>query len=109
MTKPTQEQWEQVKQDRGPKSSYMMIRLGYGDGVIVPYAQGVQIIQALEFAETYKPDYGNHRIESLDPEQVTTVLITEERYQMLKMAKLLGVKIDELEKSMKEEEEEEAT
>jgi hypothetical protein len=93
--KPTKAQIANAKKQT---KSYMKIEFGYGLKLVLPHADGIVIMKALEHAEEY--DYvsegaGHYVIRPLSlSDGPAFKLLTEQQYIDLKMSHLFKVKID---------------
>ena len=74
----------------------MRIALDYSHGIILPYAQGMEFMAAMENAESYKKEYQESmKIEPIDKFPKMT-LMSQEEYIQIKMATLMGVKQEDI-------------
>lgn len=86
-------------------NNYLMITLGYNDGIILPYDDGVKLLACLKKAETYDNSYRNEGIKPL--KGVKSEIVSSLDYSDIKMATLLGIPLEELiESRLKETNEE---
>lgn len=87
-----------AKELKERKDNYMIIFTGYGEKFVVPYIDGLKVLEGLENAELYDDTkWENHTIKPLGKDGIQFKVIAEQRYLNLKTAHLLGVSVDELE------------
>jgi hypothetical protein len=71
------------------KENRMLINFNYA-GVVLPYADGVAVINALSKAEKYdQNDYKNPKITPIKKDTITTNLMSHKDYAEMKMRTLL--------------------
>jgi len=94
---------EALKQVQGKtpaiNKSFLKIKFGYQIEVILPFKQGVALIESLQHGWFYTANYSSppdfRAIESKDFE---AAVCSEEEVQRIQMAKLLGISIHDLDK-----------
>jgi len=83
---------EALKQVRTtkPATGFLIIALNY-DKFIVPYADGIRILEAFSAAEQFDDGYNSNRIEPLDSGRITVTTLSKDQYDLYKIAALMGV------------------
>lgn len=96
----TLEEARKIVQAEKPKDNYMLIPFGYDQKYVVPFKDGVAIINALVNAELFEKSCGfPTKIGPIDPDTFTPSILSKDDYQRIKMAMLLQVHPDELKKA----------
>lgn len=85
-----------------PASNYLQIRLDYDKFLVLPYKDGLKVLEALETAELLKGAYEYcQKIvplnrNNLSDETLVTKVMSAEEYLKFKMASLLNVEVSDL-------------
>jgi hypothetical protein len=91
MTNPSKAELEkEARKKREP--NYLKIRFGYDSSFVLPYKDGIALLQAMEGAEVYDTsDYAHPVIRSIsaDNNYPETSIISREQYLLYKVAHLL--------------------
>lgn len=96
----TFEEAKKLVQSEKPKENYMILPFGYGCKLVVPYKDGVAIINALVNAEQYDKSYSSPTtITPIEVDSFSPSLLSKDDYQRIKMAMLLQVHPDDLKKA----------
>lgn len=78
------------------KSNYLLITLGYDNKLVLPYAQGMQLIQAMELAERLEDNYSQKgHLVPWNVNNLCVQVLSCEQYERIKMATLLNMSITE--------------
>ena len=92
---------KQVKAEK-QKENMMVIPFDYGHKLVVPYKDGVKIIEALANAEVLKEEYGQLAyFAGVERHQFTPTIMSREEYELIKIGALLKVDYKELKKQGK--------
>lgn len=79
------------------KPNYMIIKISWNSQLVVPYEDGLAVMAALKNAEVYNDDYGKDpMITPMPHESFRSSILAPEFYEDIKVAQLLGIKIEEL-------------
>lgn len=79
------------------KENFMLINFSYDKKVVLPYKDGVAFMQALSHAELLTEGYNEPtNIAGLDRDAVTSRVMSHAEYIRIKVATLLGIKLDEV-------------
>jgi hypothetical protein len=79
------------------KPNYMIIKISWNNQLVVPYEAGLTIMAALKDAEVYCDDYGKDpMITPLPQDGFRSSILAPEFYEDIKVAQLLGIKVEEL-------------
>lgn len=98
----TFEEAKKLVQAEKPKDNYMILPFGYDRRFVVPYKDGVAIINALANAEQYEKSYGSPTtIIPIEVDSFSPSILSKDDYQRIKMAMLLQVHPDDLKKTAK--------
>lgn len=83
---------QQVRKTK-PRENFMMVQVGYGNNIILPYSQGLKLVESLVTAEVYETPYqGIHTIKPLPQDTVTWKCMSADEYEDIKVSHLLGIK-----------------
>lgn len=82
-----------------PPENYMLIKFSYDCKILLPYADGVQVIAALKSAEKYESSYSRPKITPWDNDQSTFSIISKKECNQIRMAQLLDIDINTLKES----------
>lgn len=83
------------------KQNFMVVTLGYGNKVILPYKDGLAFMGALVNAEQLHEPYSEqHRISEIDRSNITSTVMSHDEYIRFKIAALLGVAPSEVSPKM---------
>jgi len=86
-----------IVDENKPISGYLSINFGYSLSVILPYKEGLALLDTLSNAEKID-DYGSGSpVRPLTKDDVRVTIISRSDYRKRKMAALLNVTIDALE------------
>lgn len=78
-------------QARKPKSNYLLVDIAYDKKYILPYADGIKLLSALEKAEQYSKEYCKPaRIHGIK-EHIECRIFSSMEYERVKLATLLQV------------------
>lgn len=77
------------------KEPHLLITLSYSTKLVLPYKEGVAIIDNLRKAEMMSDSYSNPQIMPIPKDQVTFGVLSHEDYGRYKVARLLGVTFDD--------------
>ena len=92
---------KQVKAEK-PKENLMVIPFGYDHKIVIPYKDGVKIIEALANAEVLKEDYGEIAyFTGIERHHLNPTLMSRNEYELIKIASVLKVDYKELKKQRK--------
>ena len=92
---------KQVKAEK-PKENMMVIPFGYDYKIVVPYKDGVKIIEALANAEVLKEEYGElPHFTGIERHHLNPTLMPRDEYELIKLAGVLRVDYRELKKHRK--------
>ena len=87
---------KQVKAEK-QKENMMVIPFDYGHKLVVPYKDGVKIIEALANAEVLKEGYGQPTyLAGVEQHQINPTIMSREEYELIKIGALLKVDYKEL-------------
>ena len=79
------------------KENMMVIPFDYGHKLVVPYKDGVKIIEALSNAEILKEEYGQlPYIAGVERHHFNPTIMSREEYELIKIGALLKVDYKEL-------------
>lgn len=77
------------------KPNMMIVNLSYNQRVILPYADGLALMAALQQAEILSDRYAQQiSIKPMSQDSVTCAVISRDDYDQIKIAELLGVSLD---------------
>lgn len=92
---------KQVKAEK-PKENLMVIPFGYDHKIVLPYKDGVKIIEALANAELLKEEYGEiAHFTGIERHHINLTLMSRDEYELIKIASVLQVDYKELKKQRK--------
>lgn len=92
---------KQVKAEK-PKENLMVIPFGYDHKIVLPYKDGVKIIEALANAELLKEEYGEiANFTGIERHHINPTLMSRDEYELIKIASVLQVDYKELKKQRK--------
>ena len=87
---------KQVKAEK-QKENMMVIPFDYGHKLVVPYKDGLKIIEALANAEVLKEDYGQPAyFAGVERHPFNPTIMSREEYELIKIGALLKVDYKEL-------------
>ena len=87
---------KQVKAEK-QKENMMMIQFDYGHKLVVPYKDGVKIIEALANAEVLKEEYGQPTyLSGVERDHFNPTIMSREEYELIKIGALLKVDYKDL-------------
>lgn len=90
--------------DLAIEANYVVITVSYNETYVLPHEAGMQFLECLKHAEKYVDKYSEGpKIQPLVPGDFKLELLGRQRYVDIKTAQLLGVTLEELENSRKEE------
>ena len=79
-------------------SNYLSINFGYSLTVLMPYKEGLALLDSLNSAEKSEDSYSNNtHIRSLTKDDVRVTILSQTDYRQRKLATLLNVKVEDLE------------
>ena len=77
--------------------NYLMITIRYDVCFVLPYKEGVALLQTLGKAEQlYTPYQEKHRINGIDTDTIKVNIMPASTYRHYKIAALMGLTIDEV-------------
>lgn len=84
----------------------VVFKLDYCTALVLPYKAGMKLIEALEEAEFFKPNSYSapHGIYPLKRESLDIEFMSQQEYELNKMANLLDIPLKDLEIAMSEHE-----
>jgi hypothetical protein len=74
---------------------HMLIQLSYANRLVLPYKEGVAVVEALRKAEMITDSYSNPQLVSLPKGQISIEILTHQDYARYKVAALLGISFEE--------------
>lgn len=86
---------EARKQVRSSKlrENFIVVQFGYSGNIVLPYSQGMKLIESLSVAELYDSPYNDiHRIKPVDQSTIQWKCLSAEEYEDIKVSALLGIK-----------------
>ena len=87
---------KQVKAEK-QKENMMVIPFDYGHKLVVPYKEGVKIIEALANAEVLKEEYGQLTyFAGVERHHFNPTIMSREEYELIKIGALLKVDYKDL-------------
>lgn len=93
---------KQVQSEKKPADNFLIIKMGWGCEFLLPYAEGVTVMNALNHAEQYESPYKKGpSIKPLEKDKLTFSHFSRADYQHAKIAALLGLTSDELTEQLK--------
>ena len=96
-----------VKQVRAAKKpeSYLSIRFGYSDRIVVPHKAALVLLDALATAEHYTGHYGKSPcLKQLDSDSLQVEAMSQSQYEDIKVAQLLNISLEDLKEAKKQSE-----
>lgn len=97
-----QEAAKQAK-SRKPPENMMLITLFYSYKVVVPYKDGLKIIESLSHAEMLtQPYHGPPSIKPLQADDFKAEILSQKDYQEHLIAQLLGISLADVKEMQKE-------
>ena len=92
---------KQVKAEK-PKENLMVIPFGYDHKIVLPYKDGVKIIEALANTEVLKEECGEiAHFTGIERHHLNPTLMSRDEYELIKIASVLQVDYKELKKQRK--------
>ena len=92
---------KQVKAEK-PKENLMVIPFGYDYKIVLPYKDGVKVIEALANAEVLKEEYSElPHFTGIERHHLNPTLMSRDEYELIKIASVLKVDYKELKKQRK--------
>lgn len=92
---------KQIKAEK-PKENLMVIPFGYDHKIVVPYKEGVKIIEALASAEVLKEEHGEFPyFTGIGRHHISPTLMSRDEYELIKIASVLQVDYKTLKKQKK--------
>lgn len=89
---------KKIKTEKPPEN-YLTVQISYDTKLILPHKAGMALIAALENAEMLKEKYSEPcRIVPLEQETLISRMISAQEYQQIKIANLLNVSLEEIQK-----------
>lgn len=86
-----------------PKENYCVVQLNYNTKYVLPHKDGVALLATLSTAEQLEDSYGNRNgIHGIEESHFKLTLLSPQQYQRYKIAALLNISLDDLEKFEKE-------
>lgn len=82
------------KMPKGPKESYLLVTLRYDRQFVLPYKQGIALMEALESAMMYESAYSSPPKYQPIGDEVSITPMSEETINDIKVAKLLNISQD---------------
>lgn len=87
-----------------PKDNYMLVRIGYDKEVVLPYKDGVNLLNCFASAEQLVDRWGDKcRIIGFDAEYLRFEVLSSNQYRQIKMAQLLGISLNSIQEMEKAE------
>ena len=86
-----------------PRTNMMQIEFGYGAAFVMPYEDGVTILQALKNAEGTSRYTSDIPIKPMSEINIETKIIDPDRYYQMTVGTLLGLTMDEVLKMASQE------
>lgn len=87
------------------RGQYVKVKLDWASALIFPFQHGMEFIKALEHAESFKSEYGSDPtisgMSTNKSDLFEVSFMTGEEYEQIKMAQLLGIKLEELKEQLK--------
>lgn len=88
---------KKVSVQKKDKDNYLVIEVSYDMKLLLPYAAGLVLMQALGSAEKLNDSYSEQiHISGLDRSNVKTTILSSEEYSQIKIAELLQVKLEDV-------------
>lgn len=81
------------------RDNFVVVTLGYGDGIVIQRKNFLKFCEALEGAEIFEGSFGNYRISPLKSDTLKAMFMSETTYLNHKMAALLDVTVGEIERT----------
>ncbi len=78
-----------------PQEPHLLLTLSYGTKLVLPYKEGLTVIDSLRKAEIMSDSYSNPQILPVPKGQFTFDLLNHDDYGRYKVAALLGITFDE--------------
>lgn len=82
------------KMPKGHKESYLMVSFRYDRHFVLPYKQGVALMEALESAMMYESSYSSPPKYQPMGDEISITPMSEETINDIKVAKLLNISQD---------------
>jgi hypothetical protein len=80
------------------RDNKMLVRLDYSTSLLLPYKDGLVLMQALANAELFEMRYGSPaRIKEFDDQTLVSRVISPKQYENYKISALLNIPVDKLE------------
>ena len=90
---------KQVRTNK-PRGNFIMVQIGYGNNIVLPFDQGIKLVEAMQYAEVYDTPYkGIHRIKPIPQDTVHWKCLSAQEYEDIKVAALLEIPWDEFTKA----------
>lgn len=94
---------KQVRAAKKPES-YLVFRFNYGERYILPHKEGLALLQSMSAAEQI-PSYFNKTdppvIKQIGTSSISIDAMSQEEYEEIKIAALLGIPLDDLKEAKK--------
>jgi len=88
----THEEAHKTLKDRKKPETYIRVNFNYNNYLIFPFKEGMAYIEALKSAEVFEDCYtGPPKINPVDSNTITVTLLSQQEYQLIHMAKLMGI------------------
>ena len=77
--------------------NFLLIKLEYNEYMIVPYADGIKIVEGMKQAEMLHRAYDKpERITPFEKDKLIFSVMSREDYEAIKVAQLLGIKPEDV-------------
>jgi hypothetical protein len=80
------------------KDNFILVNVSYDKKLILPYAQGLAFLAALENAEQFNESYADKKksITGINRKDLEFMVMSRNEYEQIKIAQLLNVTVDEV-------------
>ena len=84
---------KKVREDNKTKAeNFLLVQLSYSTKVLLPYTQGIELLQALAKAEMLTDEYSAApTITAINQDTMSVRIYSRQEYEHVKMAQLLGL------------------
>ena len=77
--------------------NFILVEISYDQKLILPYSDGIALLNALQNAEALKENYGSKpSIAGLERNAIRSAIFSRSEYEHIKIANLLNVSIDDV-------------
>jgi hypothetical protein len=89
--------------NRTPKENFLAIDFDYNKSIVLPYDEGLRFVACLKNAELLDEPYSKAKtITGFQSNYFKTRILSRKEYEDIKIAALLGITVDELNKEDEE-------